>query len=147
MDGFHQQCVESAAAILEGLGIPGIGSVIRQFFKTDATLPEPSLVLSTEGLALSIKPLTTNSREVGYPISLRVVDRVFRPGDERMPEWFGWEDLLIGAFPRGRIDAYPAGVHDVELTNRAGVDRIGRGYQLAEGEWLLLFWTTVRDRT
>lgn len=141
-DPFHLQCRDAARDILAGLNLPGIGSnVLTQFLGTDAQLAEPALVLTTEGLALSIRPLTTGSREVGYPVKMRMVDRVMRPGDENAPEWFGWEDRLIDAFPTGRKDDYPKGVHRAELLNRSGVEQAGRAYQLADGEWLVTFWT------
>jgi hypothetical protein len=146
-DPFHQQCVDATVAILTALNLEGIGGrVLSQLLEQEAGHDLPAVLVTTEGEPIPAGRFTTGSRLVDYPVRVKFADRQAAPGGERLPRWAAWNDAVLDAFPDRKRAEYPAGVIGCRAVNRASVKSLPGVYQLAEGEWLLLF-RAVRKAT
>jgi hypothetical protein len=126
--------------ILKALNLPGIQQrVLRELLEETAAGDYPAIFVTAQGKPVSIANLTTASRVIGYPVKLRVVDQQEAPGESKIPDWYGWEDAVIDAFPDRKIPNYPAGVFGCTIMNATGVNVVGSAMQLADNEFVLMF--------
>src|SRR5262245_36842156 len=107
-DALHQLCVEGVVSILQGLGLPGIGSnVFPQLLFEEANLPCPYLRVSVEGEAETVGPFTTCARLWVLPVRVEMVDRLAGPAEEKRADWLLIRQAILDAFGPLRPPGFP----------------------------------------
>lgn len=135
----HQQCLDAAQAILQGLALTGIGSnVVQQLEDDESNIGSPCIRLSAEGEVETLKLLTSASRLFGYPVKVDFLDRIAAPGGEALPSWTDQREKVMDAFPDHRAPGYPPGVLGCEVMPGSVVEG-GRGDQRVLGSLTLRF--------
>jgi hypothetical protein len=139
-DPIHQQCIDATKAILTGLALAGIAAnVVEQLLSDDTNLGLPVLRVTVDGEVETIRRLTSNSREVGYPVRVELIDAVSAPAGERLPDWSAWRDAILTAFARDGRAEYPATVWGVDVLPGPAVDGSERASQRAVSSLVIRF--------
>lgn len=139
-DSLHQQCVDGVVAILKGLQLARIDqNVVSQLLEDTGNLSYPFLRVSIEGEAERLEGWTSAARLWRLPVRVELVDRIAAPASDNLPEWTGWRQAVMDAFPDKRQALLPREVWGCDVLPEVSVRNEPGAYQQASGAMVLVF--------